>query len=360
MQGLGATIKDIAERLGVSVSTVSKGLNGGRDISDQLRQSILETAVEMGYESRRSKKPERRRLLVCIENMAYENPGDFGYDIVLGFRKAAFINQWDVEIVDTNPTFQSGHKYDTFMMEKGSSGAMLLGFSLEDPWMTQLEHTVLPTVLLDNVVPANPNVSYIGTDTEEAIDSAVTYLLGKGHEKIGFLDGSTGSMISDQRMEAYLSAMKRHHLRIDPDLAIYSYFTADAAHYHVPGMIDLGATAILCGNDLIAQGVMESVKDLGMRVPEDVSVIGYDDIPIAEELSPALTTIRQDRTALGKSGFFALNSMMNGTAISKTLLRARLVVRGSTGMANPRLIRRRTPDQDSVMQRNPSLYDRFS
>ena len=88
-----ATIKDIANKLGVSVSTVSKGLNGASDISEDLRQTVLDTAVEMGYSTKRSRKEENRKLCLLIENMNYDVPGEFGYDIVLGFKQNAFKNK---------------------------------------------------------------------------------------------------------------------------------------------------------------------------------------------------------------------------------------------------------------------------
>ena len=94
-----ATIKDIANRLGVSVSTVSKGLNGASDISNELRQMVLDTAVEMGYSTKRSKKEDRRKLAILIENMDYEALDEFGYDIVLGFRQNAFRHKWDVTVI---------------------------------------------------------------------------------------------------------------------------------------------------------------------------------------------------------------------------------------------------------------------
>ena len=94
-----ATIKDIATRLGVSVSTVSKGLNGASDISEELRQMVLDTAVEMGYATKKSKKKENRKLAVFIENMEYETEDQFGYDIVLGFKQNAFRHNWDVTVI---------------------------------------------------------------------------------------------------------------------------------------------------------------------------------------------------------------------------------------------------------------------
>ena len=110
-----ATIKDIANRLGVSVSTVSKGLNGASDISDELRQMVLDTAVEMGYATKRSKKVENRKLAIFIENMDYEAATQFGYEIVLGFKQNAFRHNWDVTVIPVTPAFQLAEKYDLEM-----------------------------------------------------------------------------------------------------------------------------------------------------------------------------------------------------------------------------------------------------
>ena len=125
-----ATIKDIANRLGVSVSTVSKGLNGASDISDELRQMVLDTAVEMGYSTKRSKKVENRKLCIFIENMNYETIDEFGYDIVLGFKQNAFRRKWDVDILPITPAFQEEEKYDTFLLKNGYCGAFLMGLAL--------------------------------------------------------------------------------------------------------------------------------------------------------------------------------------------------------------------------------------
>lgn len=127
-----ATIKDIANRLGVSVSTVSKGLNGASDISDELRQMVLDTAVEMGYSTKRSKKVENRKLCIFIENMNYETIDEFGYDIVLGFKQNAFRRKWDVDILPITPAFQEEEKYDTFLLKNGYCGAFLMGLALHD------------------------------------------------------------------------------------------------------------------------------------------------------------------------------------------------------------------------------------
>ena len=325
-----ATIKDIANRLGVSVSTVSKGLNGASDISEELRQMVLDTAVEMGYATKRSKKTENRKLCIFIENMNDESIDEFGYDIVLGFKQNAFRHNWDVDIVPITPTFQAEEKYDTYMLKNGYCGAFLVGFALHDEWMRQLEDTTMPTVLFDNFIANNPNVCYIGTDSYEGIGMAVNHLFKLGHRDIAFLNGSLYSMVSDQRQEAFESSMTELGLEIRPDLMARGYYVSDSAKYHVPGFLAAGATAIVCGNDLIAKGVMEECVQRGFRVPEDISVIGFDDISLAATYNPPLTTIRQERNELGKCAYVILNSLIHHISISKTLLRPKLIEREST------------------------------
>ena len=105
-----ATIKDIANKLGVSIGTVSKGLNGASDISNELRQLILDTAVEMGYTTKRMKKEENKKLCVFVENIEYESPDHFGYDIILGFKQAAYRDNWSVTVLPLTSEFQQQEK----------------------------------------------------------------------------------------------------------------------------------------------------------------------------------------------------------------------------------------------------------
>ncbi len=325
-----ATIKDIANRLGISVGTVSKGLNGASDISEQLRQSVLDTAVEMGYTPKQMRTKDNRRLCVFIENMDYETPEQFGYDIILGFRQLAYREHFDVTVISATPALQSDEKYDTFMLKNGYVGAFMLGFALQDKWMEQFNTTTVPTVLFDNYIRKNPNVGYVGTDSFEGIDSAIEHLISLGHSKIALLNGSAHSMITEQRRQAYIESMSAHNLAFDDNWMPYAYFSADAAKYHVAGLLDLGATAIICGNDLLASGVFEDCWNRGIKIPEDISVIGFDDIPVSAKLNPPLTTIRQERVELGKCGFYTLNSLINHVSVSKNLLRPQLIIRKST------------------------------
>ena len=124
--------------------------------------------------------------------------------------------------------------------------------------------------------------------------------------------------------------MAEEDLEIDDNLMARGYYVSDSAKYHVPGFLSEGATAIICGNDLIAKGVIEECTLRGFKVPEDISVIGFDDIPLASALTPPLTTIAQDRNAIGKCAYTILNSLIHHISICKTLLRPKLIEREST------------------------------
>ncbi|CRZ35048.1 LacI family transcriptional regulator [Herbinix hemicellulosilytica] len=325
------TIKDIANKLGISVSTVSKGLNNASDISDEMRQLVLDTAIEMGYTSKKMKSQDSKKVCIFIENMGYESIEQFGYEIIVGFKLSAARRKWEVTVVPTNLNMQTEEKYDTYMLRNGYSGAFLLGFTLHDDWVKQLNKTTIPTVLLDNYIENNPHVGYVGTDSFEGIDQAVNHLCNLGHKRIAFLNGTKNSMVSEQRRQAFINSMIKYSLEPDENLIRYGYYVPDCAKDHVPEFLEHGATAIMCASDLIATGVIAELTRLGVKIPHDVSVIGFDDLPIASQLSPSLTTIRQDRRDLGKSAFLLLDGLVNGVSISKLLLRAKFIARESTG-----------------------------
>lgn len=325
------TIKDIANRLGIAPSTVSKGLNDANDISPDLKKLVLDTAIEMGYVTKKMKKETRKRLCIFIENMLYEKPEDFGFDILLGFKQAAIRDNWDVHVVPMTPVLQLKEPYDRYMLRNQYHGGFLVGFALKDPWMKQLEKTTIPTVLFDNYIKRNPNVAYIGTDSYEGIDLAIDHLHELGHTHIALLNGSKDSMITANRYDAYICSMQNHNLDVNEDLIAYGYYVEESAKYHLTDLINHGATAIICGNDLLAIGAIKECLRQNIRVPEDVSIIGYDNIPAAETTIPALTTINQDRLDLGRNSYAALYWLIEKVPISRSLLRPQLIIRNSTG-----------------------------
>ena len=323
------TLNDIAARLGISKSTVSKGLNNASDVSEELRRKILETATEMGYTGRRTPK----KLCILIENMGYQDPNQFGYDLIAGFLEMARADGWSVDVVPLTEEYQRSTTYQEAMAQGGWRGAFVLGFSLLDPWMEEFRTARFPTVLYDNYITENPFMATVGCDSAGGLKEAVRHLCGLGHRRIGLLSGPLDSYIVKERYNAYLGALGECGLPVDEDLIGLGYFVAESTRQNLPKLIERGATAILCSDDSRAVAAYTECHDRRLNIPRDVSVIGFDDLPIAAYMNPPLTTIRQDRLALGKCGYFTLSCLLNDVAIDSIRLRAPLMVRGSTGPA---------------------------
>ena len=269
-------------------------------------------------------------MVVLVENMEYAKASDFGFDLILGFRQGALRDNWAVDIVEVTPELQKKETYDRFMRKHKYHGAFLMGFALKDPWMQSLSTTTVPTVLLDNYISRNENVAYIGTDSHEGIDMAIEHLEKLGHKKIALLNGSMDSMVTTDRTDAYVSSMKSHGLEYTEDMIAYGYYVEESAKYHTKGLLDTGATAIICGNDLLGIGVIKECERLGLKVPDDISVIGFDNLPISKTFDIPLTTIGQDRLDLGKNAYAGLYWLVQHVPISKSLLRPQLIIREST------------------------------
>ena len=323
-----ATLEDIARSLGVSKSTVSKALNGAKDISKAMRQTVLERAVEMGY-SRMARSPELPRLAVFVINMEYVKPEDFGYDLVMGFRQAAEPAGYQVEIIPLTQQMQQEAHFDTYMVQNNFGGAFLLGLSLLDPWMKDFETCKTPAILYDNHISSNPRVTHVGVDNAEGMVRAVNHLKALGHTKIGYLSSALQAYVYRQRYDAFFHAITINGLVADETIAGTSVFINDCLTEHLPRILNAGCTAIVCSHDLLAHSVMVHCLERGLRIPEDLSVIGFDDIPLCQYTLPPLSTIRQDRTHIGKSAFFALLNQLNNVHVSSLLLHPELIERSS-------------------------------
>lgn len=325
-----ATINDIAERLGVSKSTVSKALNNATDISEGMRKKVLETAVEIGYVNKRLQKKEQK-ICILVANMEYDTPNQFGHDIVLGFKQMAEPEGWTVDIIPLTKEFQRTTPYGVFMMEHGYQASFVMGFSLLDPWIQEFRTAHIPTVLYDNYIKDNPYIASIGCDSQEGFDLAVRHLTKLGHTKIGLISGPLDSYILKARYNAYLNALNKYGLEINENYIGLGYYVAESTKTYIPKLLDQGVTAILFSHDIRAISAITECLDRDIHIPEDLSIIGFDDLPIAAYSEPPLTTIRQDRIALGKCGYYAMNCLLNQVPIGSILLRAPLIVRESTG-----------------------------
>lgn len=327
-----ATMDDIAKRLGISKGTVSKALSGAEDVSETMRKSVLETAVELGY-SRITRASNPPVVCVFIENMAYQQPDDFGWGLITGFRKMAEPEGYAVVIIPLSTDLQKKIHYDEYMMMNNYRGGFFLGLTLSDPWIRDLKTCRTPTVLFDSRSQYNPVVTQISIDNEEGMDMAVAHLKKLGHRNIGYLSGGLGCYAFQERYMAFFHALRRNDLDASPSHAGHSFYTSECLERHLPSLISQGCTAILCSHDLLAHAVMIQCGEMGISIPEDLSIMGLDDLPLGRFTVPPLSTIRQDRNKLGKSAFYALSSQINQIHINTLKLHPELVFRSSVGPA---------------------------
>lgn len=327
-----ATINDIAKILGVSKSTVSKGLNNATDISEDMRIKIIETAAALGYTNKHMQE-RNKKLCIIVENIEYNTPNQFGYDIIQGFKQMAERDGWLVDVLTINKDFQRGIPYNVFMIQNNYVASFILGFTLLDTWMSEFKNSKIPAVLYDNFIKGNPKVASITCDCHDGFDEAVKHLVSLGHKKIGLITGPLESYIIKARYNAYIDALRKYNLEINEDFIGQSYYIADSTKENIQRMYDLGITAVMFSHDIRAISAITECMDRGIRIPKDMSLIGFDDLPMCAYTEPPLTTIRQDRFALGKAGYYALTCLLDNLPIGSITLRAPLIVRGSTGPA---------------------------
>lgn len=327
-----AFIKDIAGKMNLPVSLVDQVLSGKTDVDEDTRRLIYEAALKQPYVEEIRSASEAVKVCVIVDDVAFETIETFGYDILVGFRLAAMRNRWDLDILAVPLNEKIDYVYDEFLKQRGYAGAFLLGFFLHSDFHSQLRHTQYPTVLMD--VPIyNPNVACISIDNFQGITAVVEHLADLGHSTIAMLNGDYTSRSAQERFQGFRIGLSKCNLPMRKELVAFGDYTSDCAAPHVRHFVENGATAIVCGSDRIAVGVVEELKRLNIAIPKEVSVTGFDDMPFAKQMTPKLTTIRQNRLNLGKNACVALTQLLEGVAVSRIQLTPELIVRDSTGPA---------------------------
>ena len=302
MAGKNVTIQDIADRLGMAKSTVSKALSGATDISEKTRERILGCASEMGYQVKTGRTAYSRNLIVFIYgSIHYDKVDQFGYEIILGIQAAAAEQGIGVNIVAINDEELKTGSYYSIMSGGNYEGSVFLGFK---PHPVFVEHI-------------------------KGIRQAVRYLWSKGHDRIGFLGGEPDSIVTIERKQAYSDALAELGLVEDPAAVKYGCFSAKGTKKRILEIAETGVTAVVCISDLLACTAVKELIRAGYSVPEDISVTGYDNLPPSEYSQPPITTLSQNRIHIGKTTFFMLQQMKNGIHIKSVMLRPELIERES-------------------------------
>jgi len=327
------TIKDIAREVGVSPSTVSRALSDSTLISEKTRQSVKEVAQRLGYE-----RNELARGLVMGSSGAVglvvpdiTNP--FFADIARGVGEIAHHFGCGVILCNTTEKADRELSYIRLLRRKRVDGLILTSVTVEDPYLQELAQSKTPFILVSRL-SRSVDAPYVTVDDRAGARLAVEHLIELGHELIGFIGGPPDVQPSRDRMAAYREALREHGLAEKEEWVCYADFTQAAGRKAARQMLSLPErpSAIFAANDVTALGVLEVAEELGHRIPEDLSLVGYDDITYASLPRIQLTTVAQPAFEMGQiAGEWLLSSIEGHKSYPlRCVLNPHLVVRRST------------------------------
>ncbi|MBM7541394.1 LacI family DNA-binding transcriptional regulator [Amphibacillus cookii] len=309
------TIYDIAKKTGYSISTVSKVLNHYSDVGDKAKKIINEAVDELGYfpsSSARTLSTKRSWTIgvVFVEDSGIGIEHPFFNAVIESFKKSAEKEGYDLLFASNNIGNEPKTYVDHFRY-RGVDGVVVVCSTLNSPDMDRLMESDIPSVVID-LDMRGANVVY--SDNLLGSELAVDYLYSLGHKKIAHIYGSKTLFVGEQRLEGFISAMKKNKLTVPEeyliDGGVFTYEGGKKAMEQMLKLKDL-PTAVYVAGDLMAIGAIAAIQEAGLKVPDDFSIIGFDDIQIGRYMTPGLTTIRQETTLIGKTAATLLIEQIN-------------------------------------------------
>lgn len=332
-----ATIYDVAREAGVSDATVSRVFNNKTNVKAATRDRVLQAAAKLGYvvnvqaRSLAGGKSNTIGLLV---------PGlDNGYigEIIRGIDQELAHADYELMLYTTHRKGKNESTYLRYAANGLVDGLLLVVPLLSPTFLNALGALNYPYVLIDEVDPVGNSFSVDSTNWQGAYD-ATTYLIELGHRDIGFISGIPELNSTKERLKGYQEALQAHNLLIRPDLIVDGDFVQASGFEQSLQLLNLEhrPTAIFAANDIMAFGVMEAIREQGLQIPNDISVIGFDDIPQASTTHPKLTTVRQPLEQMGRVGVqLLLEHLEDSERLPRSVtLATHLVVRDSCQPVN--------------------------
>ncbi len=329
------TLADLARSLGVSRATVSKALNNRPDVSAATRARVQQRAVELGYRTRRSTEDLQNIAVVtnALEAM-------YTLQVLAGLSDECLIQGVAMTVTSTTPVQNArivplSQDWVRHIAALGYRGLVLLTHEVTEELARLTAQLELPLVVIDPVKTIASGVMAIGATNWNGAVDATRFLLELGHTRIAYVRGPDGSLPSDERYEGYLSALRQADVTHDPSLIIGDDFSFDCGLASGRELLARPSwerpTAVFCGSDATALGVIESAREAGLRVPEDLSVVGFDDTFLAVSSAPRLTTVRQPMHEMGAAAIRALVGVRRDAPLTAPMrLATQLIVRDST------------------------------
>ncbi|MCA1065853.1 LacI family DNA-binding transcriptional regulator [Rossellomorea sp. AcN35-11] len=331
------TIKDIARVAGVSVTTVSRALNGYSDVNEDTRKKIAQVAKELNYSpnsiARSLVMKKSKTIGLLVSGFSKESVKDnFIVEVLAGINEFVSGSDYDLVLFNTNSSKQREKTYTQLCRERRVDGVIIQGIRTDDPYLHEVVESDIPCVLIDIPLESG-NVSHVTTDNVLGAEKAVQHLLDQGHKKIGMINGHEFAFVSQQRLEGYENALQRAQVGLNANYIVNGEFTEESGKRAALSLLTSypEITALFCASDLMAIGAMSAAKELNVKVPEKLSIVGYDDILLASYVSPTLTTVQQNKFQLGYEGArLLLDLLSNQSKTHRMVLETKLIKREST------------------------------
>ncbi|EOE5508047.1 DNA-binding transcriptional regulator CytR [Cronobacter sakazakii] len=338
-QVAAATMKDVAVRARVSTATVSRALMNPEKVSQATRNRVEKAAIDVGYLpgslNRNLKRNESRTILVIVPDIC----DPFFSEIIRGIEVTAADQGYLVLIGDCAHQNQQEKTFIDLIITKQIDGMLLLGSRLPFDASKEEQRNLPPMVMANEFAP-ELELPTVHIDNLTAAFNAVNYLHELGHQRIACIAGPEEMPLCHYRLQGYVQALRRSGMTVDPHYIARGDFTYEAGANALEQLLSLPQppTAIFCHSDVMALGALSMAKRRGFRVPDDLSIIGFDNIALAEFCDPPLTTVAQPRFDIGREAMLLLLSQLNGHTVSSgsRLLDCELVLRGTTRAPKPR------------------------
>ncbi|EFM2062149.1 DNA-binding transcriptional regulator CytR [Escherichia coli] len=332
-QETAATMKDVALKAKVSTATVSRALMNPDKVSQATRNRVEKAAREVGYfpqpMGRNAKRNESRTILVIVPDIC----DPFFSEIIRGIEVTAASHGYLVLIGDCAHQNQQEKTFIDLIITKQIDGMLLLGSRL--PFDASIEEQRnLPPMVMANEFAPELELPTVHIDNLTAAFGAVNYLYEQGHKLIGCIAGPEEMPLCHYRLQGYVQALRRCGIMVDPQYIARGDFSFEAGSKAMQQLLDLPQppTAVFCHSDVMALGALSQAKRQGLKVPDDLSIIGFDNIDLTQFCDPPLTTIAQPRYEIGREAMLLLLDQMQGQAVGSgsRLMDCELIIRGST------------------------------
>ena len=332
-QETAATMKDVALKAKVSTATVSRALMNPDKVSQATRNRVEKAAREVGYlpqpMGRNVKRNESRTILVIVPDIC----DPFFSEIIRGIEVTAANHGYLVLIGDCAHQKQQEKTFIDLIITKQIDGMLLLGSRLPFDASIEEQRNLPPMVMANEFAPELELLTVHSENLTAAFD-AVNYLYEQGHKRIGCIAGPEEMPLCHYRLQGYVQALRRCGIMVDPQYIARGDFTFEAGSKAMQQLLDLPQppTAVFCHSDVMALGALSQAKRQGLKVPEDLSIIGFDNIDPTHFCDPPLTTIAQPRYEIGREAMLLLLDQMQGQHVGSgsRLMDCELIIRGST------------------------------